>query len=62
MWIVAIVFIVILVGALVLAEIAKHLIPEAYRVINAVAWTIEGAFIAFAVAGLIYQYATGHFH
>ena len=61
MWIVAIVFIVIFVGVLVLAEVAKRRIPETYRVINAVAWTIEGAFIALAVAGLIYQYATGHF-
>jgi len=58
MWILVAVFIVVV---LVLAEVAKRLIPETYRVINAVAWTIEGAFIAFAVAGLIYQYATGHF-
>jgi hypothetical protein len=58
MWILVAVFIVVV---LVLAEVAKRLIPETYRVINAVAWTIEGAFIAFAIAGLIYQYATGHF-
>jgi hypothetical protein len=62
MWTVAIVFIGIFVGGLVLAEVAKRLIPEAYRIINAVAWTIEGTFIALAVAGLIFQYATGHFH
>jgi hypothetical protein len=37
----------------------KHYRPEAYGIFSETVWTIEGLFIALAIFGLIYSWATG---
>ena len=41
--------------------IARRTIPKTYATFNAIAWTIEGLFLAIALAGLLYQVFAGKF-
>jgi hypothetical protein len=58
MWIAAMIF---LTGAAIAVEIGLRRRPKAHAVVNAIAWTIEGIFLALVVAGLAYRYFTGSF-
>jgi hypothetical protein len=58
MWIAIMIF---LTGAAIAVEIGLRRHAKAHAVVNAIAWTIEGAFVALLVAGLAYRYFTGNF-
>jgi hypothetical protein len=47
-------FIALIVAGLLLATLTRRYIPKTYKVINAVAWTIEGLFWVLVVAAVIY--------
>jgi hypothetical protein len=50
----------IIVTCLAGGVIARHTIPKTYAAFNAIAWTIEGVFLAVALAGLLYQCVGGN--
>lgn len=52
-------FTAIIVICLAGGAIARRTIPKTYATINAIAWTIEGLFLAIALAGLLYQCVGG---
>jgi uncharacterized membrane protein YeaQ/YmgE (transglycosylase-associated protein family) len=52
-------FAAIIVIGLVGGAIARRAVPKTYATFNAIAWTIEGAFLAIALAGLLYQCVGG---
>jgi hypothetical protein len=54
-------FTAIIVICLVGDAIARRTIPKTYATFNAIAWTIEGVFLAIALAGLLYQCVGGKF-
>jgi hypothetical protein len=58
MWIAIMIF---LTGVVIAVEIGLRRHARAHAVINAVAWSIEGIFLALAVAGIAYRYFTGSF-
>jgi len=47
--------IVVSIGGVVLARLAKRRWPGPYAAINAVAWSIEGIWIAFVLALVAYR-------
>jgi Zn-dependent protease len=52
-------FAAIIVIGLVGGAIARRTVPKTYAAFNAIAWTIEGVFLAIALAGLLYQCVGG---
>jgi hypothetical protein len=57
MWVL---FATIIVTCLAGGAIARRTIPRTYATFNTIAWTIEGLFLAIALAGLVYQCVAGN--
>jgi len=52
---------IVVFGVAIAGEIALRQFPKAYAAVGAVVWTMEGIFLALALAGLVYRYFTGSF-
>jgi hypothetical protein len=50
----------LLVGAVTIERILAYWFPENYAGLSTLAWGIEGLLALLVVAGLVYQYFTGH--